>query len=725
MNAETNFTVTTDPRGVMTAVLDVPQRPVNVFEDSVLRELADIVARVEAAGKAGGVEPPVRMLVIRSAKPTGFLAGADIHRLQHIDSKGEAEWVLEQGQQLFSRIEQLAVPTLAIIHGACMGGGLELALACRYRLAVNDNATKLGLPEVKLGLLPGWGGTQRLPKRIGLMQALPMILEGKTVSAAKAKKIGLVDGLISSITAESEIDEFINRHLDGSEVLAPPVGWKEWLVNETGLGRKFALKQARSQTAKAARQYPALSKIIDCIEAGLSSTKVSDLGLQAERQGFTELLFGPVSQNLIGLFLMQEKAKKGSTWTTGVEGSPVNSVAVIGAGTMGAGIAQLAASRGCRVIMQDVKQEFVDRGMATVRSLFANAVKKQALSQQEMDEAIARMVPRVDWGESAGVDLMIEAVVEKPEIKQAVFRAADGVLPAGAVLASNTSALPVDIMAEATHRPDKVAGLHFFNPVHKMPLVEVVRAPGTSDQTIATLVGAVKKFGKVPVVVKQSPGFLVNRILFPYLDEAARLVTEGYSPRDIDREAKKFGMPMGPLELLDVVGIDVALDVSRTLSPLAQQSTPAPDLFQRMCDANEKGQKTGRGFYQWNNGKRGEPTELAGVTITSPPTPLPDWNVGGETFGTLQQRLVLSMLNEAKKCLAEKVVEEPWMVDLGMVLGTGFAPFRGGPMKCISTWGVETVNLRLKLLAARLGPRFEPAELPEEHALLAEKHGIS
>jgi 3-hydroxyacyl-CoA dehydrogenase/enoyl-CoA hydratase/3-hydroxybutyryl-CoA epimerase len=574
------------------------------------------------------------------------------------------------------------------------------------------------LPEVKLGLIPAWGGTQRLPKRVGLMRALPMVLEGQLLSAKKAYRAGLVDALISAPDSQSEIDLFVNDRLAHKPVHRPQRTWMQWAVNCTSFGRKAALKKAREGVRKYAQHYPALNRIIEAVETGLRFPTVNEEGLRAEREAFKDLLFGPVAPNLINIFMMQEKAKKSSTWTSDAQPREVKKIAVIGAGTMGAGIAQQAASRGYSVILQDVKDEFVNRGMDTIKGLFSKAVSKGAVPQAEADAALARTQPRVDWGPSDDVDLMIEAIIERLEVKEAVFRKADELLPAQAVLASNTSALPIEEMAKVTGRPAQVAGLHFFNPVHKMPLVEVVRAPQTSDETIATLVGVAKKLGKIPVVVKQSPGFLVNRILFPYLDEAARLVTEGYGVSDIDKAAKKFGMPMGPIELLDVVGIDVAFDVSKTLSPLSQEPTPTPDLFQRMVNAGLKGQKTGKGFFEWKDGKKAGPTSIPGLDAAARPPALPDWTVTGETFGAIQQRLVLSMLNEARKCLAEEVVTEPWMVDLGMVLGTGFAPFRGGPMRCIERWGADEVQARLRLLAEKCGRRFQPVEVSAgEHAV--------
>lgn len=698
-----NFKISIDADRVLTAVLDVPNRPLNVFEDSVLRDLAEVVRYAQQ-----NAHTAVTMVVFRSGKPAGFLAGADIHRLQGIQNDEECQWILQQGQDLFNSIEELTIPTVAVIHGACVGGGLEFVLSCKYRVAVNDPSTKLGLPEVRLGLIPAWGGTQRLPKKAGLMQALPMMLEGKLISAEAAHQCGLVDVLLSPRNVEEDLRLFLQDRLREKPLPTHTRTWMQWGVEQTSIGQSLALKKARSSIEKMAVHYPALSKIIDATEIGLHSPEVTAQGLQAEREAFSRLLLGKVAPNLIRIFLDQEKAKKGSTWIPDAEPLPVRKIAVIGAGTMGAGIAQLAAARGYDVILQDIREEFTNRGMETIRHLFAKAVEKNAMSQADAENALARLHPRVDWGDSQDIDLMVEAIIEKLDAKEAIFQKGDELLPERAILASNTSALPIQEMANFTKRPDHVGGLHFFNPVHKMPLVEVVRSPQTSDQTIATLVAVAKKLGKVPIVVKQSPGFLVNRILFPYLDEAARLAAEGVSVKEIDKAAKKFGMPMGPIELLDVVGIDVAMDVSKTLSPLAQQETPSPALFEKLVSAGHKGQKSGQGFYHWADGKRGDPAELPEMAAVTRPEPLSDWEIDGETFDPVQQRLMLAMINEARKCLAEGVVAEAWMVDLGMILGTGFAPFRGGPMECIDRWGEEEVMKRLKALQDACGPRFNP-----------------
>lgn len=713
-----NFRVTTDERGVLTAVLDVPERPVNVFDDSVLKELHEIVKHVQSSTGT------VQAVVFRSGKPSGFLAGADIHRLQRIKAADEANWILEQGQELFNVIERLKVPTIAVIHGACMGGGLEFAMACDHRVAVDHPSTRLGLPEVKLGLLPAWGGTQRLPRQVGLSEALPMMLQGKTVTGREAYDLGLVQHLVTAYDADDEIDAFVHQRMKQLPLRTPTRSWKKWMLDGNPLGRNLVIATARKQSAKYGRHYPALKRIIDAAAAGMNSPTVSAEGLRKERQAFTELLFGATAKNLIGIFLNQEQARKTSTWTKVDPGLSVKKIGVIGAGAMGAGIAQVAALKGLDVVLQDVNQEFVDRGLATIRDLYGKAVRKGAVSQADADAALARLHPRVGWGDSHDLDVMIEAVVERMDVKQSVFASADELLPMHAVLASNTSALSIDEMAAATKRPERVGGLHFFNPVHKMPLVEVVRAPDTSEETIAVLVALAKKLGKTPIVVRQSPGFLVNRILFPYLDEGVRLVVEGHSVEDVDKAAKRFGMPVGPLELLDFVGIDVGMYVAGTLTQYAQEPSPTPAALQTMVEAGHVGMKSGQGFYVWEKEKRRGPAETTGIgDIQKATDTIGEWRINGESFSPIQQRLALALICEARKCLDERVVDDAWIVDLGMVLGTGFAPFRGGPMKCIETWGEHEVDERLRLLSEKLGPRFSAA--PRQPPIVTEPTATS
>jgi 3-hydroxyacyl-CoA dehydrogenase/enoyl-CoA hydratase/3-hydroxybutyryl-CoA epimerase len=695
--------LTLDTRGVATVTFDVQGAPLNVFTDEVFVDLRSAVEELERT--------PPRAVVFRSAKPSGFMAGADVHRIQRIETEAEVRAVLAAGHELFARIERLQFPTIAVIHGPCLGGGLEFALACRYRIARDDAQTKIGLPEVLLGLIPGWGGTQRLPRVVGLQRALGMILEGSTLSAPKALAAGLVDRIAPPDDFDTAVNEFIEQRLIGRSARKPSRGLMATVLEGTWPGRKIVFRTARKRIAKRVRDYPALPAALRAIEAGFGRP---DLGFTAERDEFVGVVFTPTARNLLELFLQRERARKLSTWVaSGRKPAPIRKVAVVGAGVMGAGIAQLVALNGVPVVLKDINDEIVAAGKKKIEALTAEGVKKGAISPAEAEAATRNVSVTSAWEPLAGSDLVIEAVVEREDVKREVFRRLAAELDPSAVLASNTSALSVTRLAGSVPHPERVAGLHFFNPVHRMQLVEVVRAPTTDDHTIATLVDLVRKLGKVPVVVADGPGFLVNRVLFPYLDEAVRLVTEGAGAREVDEVAKRFGMPMGPLELLDQIGIDIAADVARTFAALARDPGPTPDRFAEMVRDGALGKKAGRGFYEYRNDKRGSPTRWAGAGAGSGAAP---------NFSTalIEKRLVYPMINEAAKCLHEGVVHDAWVVDAAMVLGTGFAPFRGGPLRTADSIGLAAVVRDLDVLRAQYGERFEPAPLLRARA--AEGH---
>lgn len=725
MNSYECLHVTRDPAGIVTITIDVPGYSVNVIDERLLRELAAVVTELERelsdppaeAAVGTGAVPAARAVVFRSGKDSGFIAGADVHRIRDIADAKEAEAVLRRGQDLFDQIEALPVSTVAVIHGPCLGGGLELALACGYRIARDDDATRLGLPETQLGLIPGWGGTQRLPHCMGLAAAARLILQGSRLSASRAEELGLIDAAIAPDSFDDDVRQFIKGRMSatgpGTSQTQPRAGlrsrrWRAWLRDQTFCGRKLVLWMARRKIASQAKHYPALPAALKAIEAGLFRGK--RFGLAREREAFCRLLFHPSCRNLLGVFFQQERARKRETWVAAeTEGGPeVETVAVVGAGTMGAGIAQIAAMRGYHVILSDIDEGVLARSRKQIEALTQQAVKKDVIKTPAADAARTRLRYTTDTVLLAEADLVIEAVIERLDVKQQVFREFDRNVPDRAILVSNTSAQPIDELAAITARADRVAGLHFFNPVHRMPLVEVVRAAGTSDAVIAALVDFVRRLGKTPLVVAATPGFLVNRILFPYLDEAVRLVCEGLSADDVDRAATRFGMPMGPLELLDAVGLDVAADVSRTLAGHSLDESPTPARLSAMVAAGETGRKRGRGFYSYRHDRRTRPVGIANGGQSDAAMPLPR-EFTGETISGVQQRLVFAMINAAADSLHDRVVAEPWMVDIGMVLGTGFAPFRGGPFQLIESWGHDAVVDTLEQLNDQCGPRFRPS----------------
>ncbi len=706
-NSLKNFTVEADDRGVVTAILDVPDRGMNVFDPDVIAELESLVATWEQAGN-------VKAIVFRSGKKSGFLAGADIGLIQSIKTIEAADALIAKGQNLMTRIENLPMPTVAVIHGPCLGGGLEFALACKYRVALDDASTRLGLPETQLGVIPGWGGTQRLPKVVGVVQGLQLILTGKKLSASAAKKIGLVDLAPSAETFAEDVTKFVETVIASPSAVevssSPRRPLLARLVNNTRVGRWMVFKGTRQRLASQLRHYPALGASVEAVEA--SFKKKGQAGMDVEREAFCRVLFTPTCRNLIGLFFQREKARNAETWASldqDAKPEPITKLGVIGGGAMGAGIAQLAAYSGLEVVLREIHQEALDAGMARIQKLFDDLIAKRKMTQAEVESKMAAITGTVDWAPLKETDAVVEAVLEREDIKQEVFGELEAITAPNAVLATNTSSLSVKRLAETREHPERVAGLHFFNPVHRMELVEVVRTDSTSPAAIARLVKLVKKLGKTPIVVEDSPGFVVNRILFPYLAEAVRLVCEGEEVTWIDRNMKRFGMPMGPLELLDQVGLDIGAHVAGGLSDVIPDPGPTSERLSAMVEAGWLGKKSGQGFYVYENGKKGKPTVWGQPPSQTGPKDAP------ETFATglslLELRLVLPIINEAARCMEERIVSEAWMVDLAMVLGTGFAPFRGGPLRLADDLGISNVVEDMKTLSKACGDRFTPCSL--------------
>jgi len=697
-----NFCLCIDARGVATITLDVPGRPLNVLDKSVMAELDHILRELENTPSLAGV-------VFQSGKESGFLAGADVNAIAGIESATEAMRVIETGQSLFQRIEWLAVPTLAVIHGPCLGGGLELALACDYRVTRNNSSTKLGLPEIKLGLIPGWGGTQRLPRLVGVRQALSMILTGKHVTASQAKRMQLVDLAIEPEHWESDLAGFIDDVLSGKRT---PVShqrtWKRTL-EDSGIGRRLILHMAANSLVSKQENYPALGSALRAIRSAFHK---GPEGFATERNEFIELLATPTCRHLLDLFFARERARSITTWTS-VDSrpefaAPIRRVGLVGAGAMGAGIGQLAALRGYEVAIREIHSEAVSAGKNRVSTSIDHLAARKDWSRERADELRSRIMIGCDNHLLDDCDLVIEAVVEREDVKNNVFADLDARVKATAMLVSNTSSLSITNMGKATNRSQKVAGLHFFNPVHRMELVEVVRGEDTDENTIHRLVGFVRALGKTPLVTSDTPGFLVNRVLFPYLGEAVRMVREGLDPLQVDREIRRFGMPMGPLELLDQVGLDVAHHVANSLQEILPEVEPVLEFLGVMVDQGRLGKKSNGGFYQYQQGKRKKPFHFPNLQASA--RPQDNHNLLDDGLTAIQRRLVYPMLAEAVRCHCQGVVDAPWAIDLGMVLGTGFAPHRGGPLHVIDSIGVHKVTTNMRRLSEQLGSRFTPPQ---------------
>ncbi|WP_052574097.1 3-hydroxyacyl-CoA dehydrogenase NAD-binding domain-containing protein [Haloferula sp. BvORR071] len=637
-----------DRHGVLT--FDREGSSANIFDRDALVELS---AKLDALS----AHPELQGLLIRSAKPTIFIAGADLKALSSAQGSDLRD-LIELGQATFQKLAKLPFPTVAAIHGACVGGGLELALACDWRVASDASATKIGLPETNLGILPAWGGTTRLPRLIGLPTALPLILGGKIMVAKAAKSKGIVDAVVPQENLEAYALTFFkrgkrrlpHRPLLHNGIVAPLIGKK---------ARKALLEKTRGL-------YPgpeaALEVAIQSCHGPLEE------GFKRERDAILQLAPRPETHQLMRLFLLQERAKKHRI----VQAEPhkVGRCAVIGAGVMGAGIAYWLSARGHEVVLRDINDEAIAKGIRAIAKNYDEARNRRVFTPTETQRGLDRILPSAVPVPLDRCDLVIEAAVERLDIKKKVFADLAARTRPDTILATNTSALPVHELAEVVGNPERLVGLHFFNPVHRMQLVEVVRTPQTSDATLATAVAFVRSIGKLPVVVQDAPGFLVNRILMPYLVEAAKLFERGGDPKAIDDAMLDFGMPMGPLRLLDEVGLDVAAHVARTLAEAFPERMSVPALLDKLIAGGHLGRKSGSGFYSYE-GHRTTPNPAA-LNLRTGNQAAP-----ADTAALLAR----SMSDEARLCLNEHVADTADDIDLAMVLGTGYAPFRGGPLQ--------------------------------------------
>jgi 3-hydroxyacyl-CoA dehydrogenase/enoyl-CoA hydratase/3-hydroxybutyryl-CoA epimerase len=707
-----NLRVDQRPDGIALLRLDAAGRSVNVFNRQVLTDLDAALDHVKA-------DDAVRLLVFKSNKKSGFVVGADLQELGAVRGPEEAAALSALGQRLFDKLAGLRVPTVALIHGPCLGGGLEAALACDYRLVVDSPKTQFGLPEVELGLLPAWGGTQRLPRAVGLERALQVILGGRRVKAREARRWGLADALAATEDQQAaQLNLLIDRALlQGKAVRKglPLVTWRQRLLESNPLGRLLLFRGTeRVLRKRVPDDMPAPAEALHAVHIGI--TQGMEAGLAAEREAVRRLATSVACRNLVGLFLHHEQARKAPADAD----REIRKVAVVGAGTMGAGIAQLAALRGYEVTVREVNEPALAAGVERIRSLFDKAVQRKLVSRAEADRTFVALRRTTGWDGFADADLVVEAVIEDLALKRALFRDLEGHTRPDTLLATNTSSLQVAQLQEGLQHPERVAGLHFFNPVHRMPLVEVVRAPTTEEAANRALVRWAVELGKTPVTVKDGPGFVVNRILMPYLDEAVRLVAEGLPIKRIDQVMRRFGMPMGPLELLDQVGLDVAAHIARAFGESARRGSPDPaaTAFGQMVERGWLGQKNRRGFYRYR-GKSKRPNGAA-VRLLRAGAPAADDLLEGMPLSVrlpeARERMVLLMVNEAFRCLEEGMAADADTIDLAMVLGTGWAPHRGGPLHYAEDRGPRAVLDALESLAQRYGPRFAPCDALRKRA---------
>lgn len=657
-----------DDHGVCHLIFDTPGSAANIFTRESMAELERHIQWIAAANDVKGV-------LLRSAKPRIFIAGADLHTMLRCPP-AEIGDLIATGQRVFSALEELPMPKVAAIHGACLGGGFELTLACNYRIASDDPATRIGLPETQLGLIPAWGGSTRLPKLIGVRGACHVILKGTGFTAFMARKHGLIDEVVPAHCLLKHAMEWLlhpsptAHHSTMDRFVAPVI---------RGITRGHLQRSTHGN-------YPALPAALDLISR--APWRSLEESLAAERRAFESLIREPGSRNLIRLFFARERAKKRSV--PGVA-TKITKVAIIGAGVMGCGIAYWLSTRGLSVVLTDINAAALAAAGQRLRQACSEGVRRHLLTKTEAQSVMDRIVLALNDVPLPRVELVIEAAVENPDIKRKLFASVASRIKPGTLIASNTSAIPLaDLLPSA-----KFVGLHFFNPVHAMPLVEIVRPAKASDDAIATAVQFVQDIGKLPIVVKDSAGFLVNRVLMPCLLEAARMVHAGAGTASVDQAMLSFGMPMGPLRLLDEVGLDVALHVVKTLATALPTMADIPHWLEERVASGALGRKTGHGYYDYPKDKE--------------PVPTDHLKIRPRDVAEAQRRLPLLLTNEAAHCLDEGIAESAADIDLGMVLGTGYAPFRGGPLRHADAVGLETVVGELRRLATEFGPLYSPA----------------
>ncbi|HEX9689816.1 MAG TPA: 3-hydroxyacyl-CoA dehydrogenase NAD-binding domain-containing protein [Thermoanaerobaculia bacterium] len=691
------FRLDVAPDGLGVLTFDLPGEKVNKLSREVLVELSEMLVRLSQ-------DPRVRGLLVQSGKPDVFIAGADIKEFTLLNPE-DASAGSARGQALFEQFARLPFPTIAAINGVCLGGGSEFALACDWRVMSDSPAARIGFPEVRLGLFPAWGGSVRLPRLVGLSTALDLILTSKQLDARRARRIGLVDEAVPAAIFDDYARRFARSKIAGGK-RAPRSSRRsaaERALEATPLGRKLVFKKAREKVlAQTGGHYPAPLEALAVIEETWGMP--IEAALEVESRRVANVFGGAVQRNLLDLFLATEQVKKESgVDDPAVRPREVTRVGVLGAGVMGGGIAQVAADRGIPARMKDIEPRALAHGYAAAASVWKESVARRRLTEREMTGRMARLSGTLDYSGFARCEVTIEAVVEKLEVKRAVLAEWEGAVPDTAIFASNTSTIPIGQIAAAAGRPERVAGMHFFNPVHRMPLVEVIRGEKSSDETIATIFALAKKLGKTPVVVRDMPGFLVNRILAPYLSEAVRLVRERCRIEDVDGTMRDFGMPVGPLALLDDVGLDVAVKAGEVLQAAFRERIKSGG-DEALVAAGRLGRKSGGGFYEYSGGKRGEPSAAAYAALRVEPA-----TASPLSRDTIESRLVLPMVNEAAFCLEDGVVAGPGKLDLAMILGTGFPPFHGGLLRWADATGLPRVRSLLEELTGRFGSRFEPA----------------
>ncbi len=685
------FDFSIDNNGIATLCLDLEDSNVNILSSEVLRALDEKLQELK-------VSKDIKLLQITSAKEGIFIAGADISEIEGLRDEEEAYDKVREGQKILSNISALPFPTLAVIDGACLGGGLELALCCDYRLCTESAKTKIGLPEVNLGVLPGFGGTQRLKHLTGLSKALELILGGKILNGKKAEKLGVVDACVPQGYLEFKQKSFIELILNSpKQVLAKR---KRGSLMDRLLPAVVFYYARKNVLAKTKNKYPAAISVLDLLEK--TQSKEVEEGLEYEARAFAKLAITDISKNLIGLFYASEALKKERGVKRKVNPLPVNIINVVGAGVMGSGIVFQFSKIDKLVRMKLRRYEQAAQALKSVQKVYDAIRHRHRLTASEVNMKMGHITYTTEFDGFNNCDLALEAIVEDTHAKQELYEQLEEIMDEKAIIASNTSSLSISMLSENMKHPDRFVGMHFFNPVPRMPLVEIIPGKKTSDKTIATVVSLAKEAGKTPVVVGDCAGFLVNRILLPYINEAVRMFEEGADFEKIDKLILNFGMPMGPFVLADEVGLDVGYKVAKVLEDAYGERMKVSSILDRVYQQMQLlGKKSGKGFYLHSGKKRAANPEVKNLVFSK------------RQFDEQEiiDRAILIMINEAAMCLQEGIVDNAQYLDMAMVMGTGFPPFRGGLLRYADALGIQSIVITLETLAKNHGIRFEPAKL--------------
>lgn len=690
MSEQKAFSLKIDEQNIAWLAIDVPNEKMNTLQAAFADEMKEIFAQLKDTSGVKG-------MIIHSLKPDNFVAGADVRMLEACTTASEAEALAKQGQELFQQLSDLPYPVVAAIHGPCLGGGLELALACDYRVCTDSDKTRLGLPEVQLGLLPGSGGTQRLPRLIGLLPSLDLILTGKQLRAKKAKKLGVVDACVPETILLDVAEQLIEK---GKNKGNKKQSTKEKLMSGSGLGRKFVFEQAAKKTNEKTRgNYPATVAILEVIQHGLEKGFAQGQELEAKR--FGELVMSSESKALRSIFFATTEMKK----ENGAEAEPatVNRVGVLGGGLMGAGISHVSVAKAkVPVRIKDVSNDGVLNALNYNYKLFEKQRKRRIISKAGLQSKMLQLSGGIDFTSFNHIDVVIEAVFEDLDLKQAMVADIEANAKPETIFATNTSSLPIHKIAEKAERPENIVGLHYFSPVEKMPLVEVIPHETTSEATISTVVALAKKQGKTPIVVKDKAGFYVNRILAPYMNEAAHILLANEPIEQLDGALLDFGFPVGPITLLDEVGVDIGAKIMPILVNELGERFKGPDVFDTLLNDGRKGRKSGKGFYTYKGKKKEVDKSVYKLLNLTPESKLSDNDIA--------LRCVLPMLNEAVRCLDDGIIRSPRDGDIGAIFGIGFPPFLGGPFRYMDQFGLKELVEKMNEFASKYGDRYAPCD---------------